>query len=456
MAQKNWCDDFQEIFRHSFDGILVTDGTGMTLAVNEGCERVYDLRADEMIGKNVAEFEKQGLIRPVIALRVIAERKRISAIQQTYTGKTIMVTGIPLFNDAGDVQKVIINCRDTTEFLKMQEELLQTQKNLQRMESEVKELRQERLKLDGVVLNSLSMQGLAHLAIRVAKVDATVLIGGESGVGKEVIARLIHKESARSDGPFIKINCGAIPHELLESELFGYEAGAFTGASRQGKMGIIETANRGTLLLDEVGELPLDLQVKLLQVLQDRTLTHVGGTRPTPMDVRVIAATNRDLSDMVEQKLFRSDLYYRLNVIPITVPPLKSRRDDVIPLLYLYLQQFNTQYASEKKFSERVLHLLLEYDWPGNIRELRNIVERLLVTSPAELITVNDLPDHIRLGGEVSKFSQDEGLDYKTRIRQFESSLAREALKKYGSTRAAASHLKISQSSIVRRLNRSD
>tara|TARA_R110000823_G_scaffold240605_1_gene365505 strand:+ start:1358 stop:2728 length:1371 start_codon:yes stop_codon:yes gene_type:complete len=456
MAQENWCDDFQEIFRHSFDGILVTDGTGMTLAVNEGCERVYDLRADEMIGKNVAEFENQGLIRPVIALRVIAERKRISATQQTYTGKTIMVTGIPLFNDAGDVQKVIINCRDTTEFLKMQEELLQTQKNLQRMESEVKELRQERLKLDGVVLNSLSMQTLAHLAIRVAKVDATVLIGGESGVGKEVIARLIHKESARSDGPFIKINCGAIPHELLESELFGYEAGAFTGASRQGKMGIIETANRGTLLLDEVGELPLDLQVKLLQVLQDRTLTHVGGTRAIPMDVRVIAATNRDLSDMVEQKLFRSDLYYRLNVIPITVLPLKARRDDVIPLLYLYLQQFNTQYTSEKKFSERVLHLLLEYNWPGNVRELRNIVERLLVTSPAELITVDDLPDHIRRGGEVSRFSQDEGLDYKTRIRQFESSLAREALKKYGSTRAAASHLKISQSSIVRRLNRSD
>ncbi|MCL1477098.1 MAG: sigma 54-interacting transcriptional regulator [Marinobacter sp.] len=144
--------------------------------------------------------------------------------------------------------------------------------------------------------------------------------------------------------------------------------------------------------------MPLDLQVKLLQVLQDRTLTHVGGTRAIPMDVRVIAATNRDLSDMVEQKLFRSDLYYRLNVIPITVPPLKARRDDVIPLLYLYLQQFNTQYTSEKKFSERVLHLLLEYDWPGNVRELRNIVERLLVTSPAELITVDDLPDHIRRG----------------------------------------------------------
>lgn len=175
--------------------------------------------------------------------------------------------------------------------------------------------------------------------------------------------------------------------------------------------------------------MPLDLQVKLLQVLQDRTLTHVGGTRAISMDVRVIAATNRDLSDMVEQKLFRSDLYYRLNVIPITVPPLKARRDDVIPLLYLYLQQFNTQYTSEKKFSERVLHLLLEYDWPGNVRELRNIVERLLVTSPAELITVDDLPDHIRRGAEVSRFSQDEGLDYKTRIRQFESSLAREALK---------------------------
>lgn len=450
MAQYQWCDDFQEIFRHSFDGILVTDGTGMTLTVNEGCERIYDLKAEQMIGRNVAEFEEQGLIKPVIAGRVITERKRISAIQQTYTGKTIMVTGIPLFDEAGDVQKVIINCRDTTEFLKMQEELAQTQANLRRMESEVRELRQERLKLKGVVLNSPCMQELASLAIRVAKVDATVLVGGESGVGKEVLARLIHKESARSTGPFIKINCGAIPRDLLETELFGYEAGAFTGAHKQGKIGLIETANQGTLLLDEVGELPLDLQVKLLQVLQDRTLSHVGGTRSVPVDVRFIAATNRDLSTMVEQKLFRSDLYYRLNVIPITVPPLRDRRDDIIPLVYHFLKQFKEQYGLEKRFSEHALRVLLEYDWPGNVRELGNIVERLLVTSPTDLMGVEDLPDQLCRGGGTCK---DEELDYKTRIRRFESALVKEALRKHGSTRAAADHLKISQSSVVRRLN---
>jgi PAS domain S-box-containing protein len=443
------CDDFQEIFRHSFDGILVTDGAGTTLTVNEGCERVYDLKAEQMIGRNVLEFERQGLIRPVIARRVIAERKRISAIQQSYTGKTIMVTGIPLFDEAGVVRKVIINCRDTTELLKMQEELAQAQESLRRMESEVNELRQAQLRLDGVVLKSPSIQELARLALRVAKVDATVLITGESGAGKEVLARLIHKESARCAGPFIKVNCGAIPRELLESELFGYEGGAFTGANKHGKIGIVETASGGTLFLDEVGELPLDLQVKLLQVLQDRVLSRVGGTRSIPIDVRVLAATNRDLAAMVEQKLFRNDLYYRLNVIPIAVPPLRARREDVIPLMHHYLEEFNQRYALEKKFSEKALKVLLEYDWPGNVRELRNIVERLLVTTPADLIDVDDLPGYIRRPQEAP---EGEGMDLKSRVAQFEAALVREAVERYGSTRAAAEQLKVSQSSVVRKL----
>lgn len=442
--------DFQEIFRNSFDGIFVADGEGNTLMVNEGSERNYDLKAEQMIGKNVAVFEKKGLIKPVIAGRVIAKRRRITAMQRTHTGKTIMVTGIPLFDDEGKVRRVIINSRDTTELLKLQEELARVQDNLRRMESEVHELRRENLKFEGIVLNSPHMQRIATLAMRVAKVDTTILITGESGVGKEVVAKLMHRESNRSHGPFIKINCGAIPRDLLESELFGYESGAFTGAHRQGKVGLIETASGGTLFLDEIGELPLELQVKLLQVLQDRSFSRVGGTRTIEADLRIIAATNVDLETMVEQKRFRNDLYYRLNVVPITIPPLKDRREDIFPLIYRYLDDFNAQYGLSKRLSERALQLLLAYGWPGNVRELRNIIERLVVTSPHDLVASEELPQQIRTVPD--RFEEPE-LDYRARVARFEARLVREAVEKYGTTRAAASHLNISQATAVRKLN---
>lgn len=442
--------DFQEIFRNSFDGIFVADGEGNTLMVNEGSERNYDLKAEEMIGKNVTVFEKKGLIKPVIAGRVIAERQRITAVQRTHTGKTIMVTGIPLFDDEGRVRRVIINSRDTTELLKLQEELARAQDNLRRIESEVHELRSANLKFEGIVLNSTHMQRIAALSIRVAKVDTTILITGESGVGKEVVAKLIHRESCRNKGPFIKINCGAIPRDLLESELFGYESGAFTGAHRQGKVGLIETANGGTLFLDEIGELPLELQVKLLQVLQDRSFSRVGGTRTIEVDVRIIAATNVDLESMVEQKRFRNDLYYRLNVVPISLPPLKERRDDIFPLIQRYLDDFNNQYGLRKRLSEQALQHLLIYGWPRNVRELRNIVERLVVTSPNDLIASDDLPQQIR--PDPGRYEELEK-DFRTRVASFEARLVREAVEKYGTTRAAASHLNISQATAVRKLN---
>lgn len=444
------CKDFEEIFRNSFDGIFVTDGKGITLMVNEGCERNYDLKAEELVGHHVSEFEKKGWIRPVIATRVAAERKRISAMQHTGGGKTIMVTGIPLFDNQGTVRKVIINSRDTTELVEMQEALLRTREDLQRVENEMKELRLQNLKSDGVALKSQSMQRLSSLSLRVAKVDTAVLITGESGVGKEVLARQIHKESHRSAGPLIKINCGAIPSELLESELFGYEGGAFTGALKQGKVGLIETANHGTLFLDEIGELPMSLQVKLLQMLQDHTVVRVGGTRAVPVDLRVIAATNRDLQLMIDNKQFRSDLYYRLNVVPLSVPPLRMRRDDILPLTEHALEELNTSYNLNKRFSERAIGCLLAYDWPGNVRELRNVVERLIVTTPTDLIDVTDLPEYLMAPANQAFTEQ---LGYRAKVAQFEKQLVAEALKKYGNTRAVARQLHLSQSTVVRKLN---
>jgi transcriptional regulator with PAS, ATPase and Fis domain len=300
------------------------------------------------------------------------------------------------------------------------------------------------------------MQRIAALALRIAKVDSTILITGESGVGKEVVAKLIHRESNRSDGPFIKINCGAIPRELLESELFGYESGAFTGARRQGKLGLIETASGGTLFLDEIGELPLDLQVKLLEVLQDHRFSRLGGTEAVDVDLRIVAATNVDLEDMVEQRRFRSDLYYRLNVVPIHIPPLRERHDDILPLIHQCLDDFNVRYGLARRISERALQRMLDYHWPGNVRELRNIVERVVVTAHSDHIVTDDLPRHFQ--GEAQSALTNpamfglSGRDLKTRVACFEAELVREAVQQFGTTRAAASVLGVSQATVVRKM----
>jgi PAS domain S-box-containing protein len=443
-------EDFFEIFQNSFDGIFVADRNGRALLVNAGCERNYDLRAAEMIGKHVSELEKSGFIRPVIATRVIETGQRVTVIQKTHTGKTIMATGIPLFDEEGHVRRVIINSRDTTELALLEEELARTKDVLARVETEVAELRRDRLNFDGIVVRSDGMQRLLDLAVRVAKSDATVLLSGESGVGKEVLARLIHKESHRSKSPFIKINCGAIPRELIEAELFGYESGAFTGASRKGKLGLIELANEGSLFLDEVGELPLDMQVKLLHVLQDRVLTRVGGTKPLPVDMRVIAATNRDLGQLVSENMFRSDLFYRLNVVPLEIPPLRQRRDDILVLLQHSLNEFNAKYGTTRRLAPVTAKALIDYAWPGNVRELRNVVERLVVTATSDVIELEALPSP----PPVSTVPRLSGPSLKEQLRAEEQAVIEETVRRLGNTRAAAAELGLSQSSIVRKLNR--
>ena len=441
--------DFAEIFHNSYDGIFVTDGQGVTLWLNEGCERNYDIRARDVIGRNVSELETLGLISPVVAPRVIASKKRVTALQTTRAGKKILVTGTPLFDDYGNVRKVILNSRDTTELVKLQEQLVQAREQLEHFETEIEQLRKDTVDVvDGIVMRSPRMRDVIDLALRVAKVDTTVLIGGESGAGKEIISRLIHRSSARSAGPFVKLNCGAIPRELLESELFGYEGGAFTGARKQGKVGMFELANAGTLFLDEIGELPLEMQAKLLQAVQDRVITRLGGTRSTRVDFRIVAATNRNLHEMVNQKLFRKDLYFRLNVVSIVVPPLRERTADIVPLIHGLLDEFNRQYGFSARFSGRAIGTLLRYGWPGNVRELRNVVERLVVTSVDHVIDEISLSDPFH---EVEPLEEEYG-DLRLRVARFEERLLRDALKKHGNTRAVAKMFEISQSTVVRKL----
>lgn len=247
-----------------------------------------------------------------------------------------------------------------------------------------------------VIFVSQAMKEIYNIVKKIAFFPTTVLIEGETGVGKEVIANLIHQSSPRANMPFIKVNCGAIPESLLESELFGYERGAFTGANREGSLGLFESANKGSLLLDEVGQMSQSLQVKLLRVLQDHEIRHIGGSWSKPIDVRILACTNDDLLEQVKKGLFRMDLYYRLNVVNIKIPPLRNRRDDIIPLIEYFLDYFSGEYGFKRKFEESALSFILNYNFSGNIRELRNIVESSFINSVNECISVDSLPKYIR------------------------------------------------------------
>lgn len=312
---------------------------------------------------------------------------------------------------------------------------------------------------NGIVYKSQSMKRVFILSKRVASVDVTVLITGETGVGKEVIANYIHSQSKRACNAFIQINCGAIPENLLESELFGYEKGAFTGANREGKRGLFEAAEKGTILLDEISEMPLGLQVKLLRVLQHGELFRIGSTKPKKIDVRIIAATNKDLKKMIEQGKFREDLYYRLHVVPIQIPPLRERLDDIKPLAEYFLKQFNMKYGVQKEFSTEIFFYLKNYKWPGNIRELQNLVEQMVIMSESNFISMHDLPSYIKQNSpkkekEKIHITIGELIPLKEANTILEKKLLTEAVGRSTSIRQAAKSLGVDHSTMLRKLNK--
>jgi TyrR family helix-turn-helix protein len=297
------------------------------------------------------------------------------------------------------------------------------------------------------------MQNVMMLAKRLASVNTTVLITGESGVGKGLIAKTLHEEGNRWKEPFVTVNCGAIPENLIESELFGYVAGAFTGSRSGGKKGLFEAAQNGTIFLDEISELPLNLQVKLLQVIQERQITPVGSTEAIPIDVRIISATNRDLETLVKEGKFREDLYYRLNVVPLNVPPLRERHEDILPLIQLNLAKCNRNLHENKRISSDALSILIKYPWPGNTRELQNIVERLLITTSHDVISSEDIFEFIKQAAEENT-SISVDLSLAAAMEKAEKEILEQALENYKSTRAIAKVLQVSQPTIVRKLNK--
>jgi transcriptional regulator with PAS, ATPase and Fis domain len=368
-------------------------------------------------------------------------------------GKIILATGKPIFNKSGEIKAVVTNVRDITELEDLKAQLQHSKILTEKYSKEIHEIRRQHQKFSDMVVKSAEMVKVMDLASRVAEVDTTVLVTGESGVGKEVIVAYIHKQSPRYKGPMIKINCGAIPGNLLESELFGYESGAFTGARKTGKMGLFELAHEGTILLDEIGEIPLDLQVKLLRVIQNKEITRVGGTKSAKVDVRIVAATNRNLKKMTEEGRFREDLYYRLNVINIHIPPLRDRNEDIPALIVHMLQKFNEQHHRAIRISSQALSILMDYCWPGNIRQLENLMEQLVILTDGNEILPCHLPEMYLKQSAVDKKIYVQGIvPLKEAVEIVEEQIIMNAKNKYCSTRKMAEVLGVNQSTIVRKL----
>jgi PAS domain S-box-containing protein len=422
------------VFDNVYNGIYIVDGRGVTLGVNKTFEEMSGITNAELVGKSLYDLVgENNYFSGSASLLVIEHKRPVTATYSTKTNRKLLVKGRPIFDAAGEIKYIINTIWDLTVVQYSQQIDADTARN-------------QMLAEEDIITCSDRMSHVIDLALRVANTDSTILLTGESGVGKTLLAKMIHRTSDRKTQQMMQINCAAIPETLIESELFGYEGGSFTGADRKGKPGLFEMADNGTVFLDEVSELPLHLQSKLLGVIQDHEFFRVGGRKTHAVNVRIIAATNKDLATLVADGKFREDLFYRLNVVPIVIPPLRERREDIPALIRYFTDKYNRKYNSYKKFSESLIDRMVGMAWKGNIRELENTVERSIVTSPV---------DHIlweKLGSATIETAQDSGATLKQRLLKHEQEMLLKAHQQYGTTRRVAAALGISQASAARKL----
>jgi len=363
----------KSILELAYDGILVVDTSGYITMISNAYKQFLGVDEDEVIGKHVTEVIQNTRMH-IVAQTGVPEINDFQEIRGDY----MVATRIPYYVDgklAGAIGKVIF--RNVSELHNINKKYMKIEQELRNLRSEISSIHRAKYTFEQIITTNSEMEKIKHQAKKIAHTKSNVLIQGESGTGKELFAHSIHLASKRHDMPFVSVNCAAIPEQLLESELFGYEKGAFTGADKNGRIGKFELADLGTIFLDEIGDMPLQMQAKILRVLQEGEVERVGSNRPKQIDVRVIAATNKDLKEMVELKTFREDLYYRLNVINLKIPPLRERREDVMLLSKHFIDQLNQQdHGKVRGVSEKAQLLLSNYQWQGNIRELRNIIER--------------------------------------------------------------------------------
>lgn len=433
------------------DGICIVDKNGIVQAINKGYTEITGIQEQEVVNKHIQVLIDMGLFNNAVSLQVLDQKKKITSLATiNKINKKVLIIGTPCFDENGEIYQVLTVMRDLTELIRLKNNLEEMERRNEKYLSELNYLRNKYKEDENIIGESINIKKLKELIGYISKTDTTVLITGETGCGKEVFAREVHKKSNRANLPYVKVNCAAIPDNLIESELFGYEKGAFTGASNKNKLGMFEVANGGTILLDEIGEMPLNLQSKLLRVLQEKEIMRIGATKSIKLDVRVIAATNQDLSQLIKLGKFREDLFYRLNVVPIKIPPLRERRDDISLLAYRFLEKFNIKYGKEKSFDNTAIQALEFYEWPGNVRELENAIERLVVIGDNNDITYDDIT--IVLGKDkIEAGLINNSLTLKEAVARLEREMIDNALRKYGSTYKAANILGVTQPTVFRK-----
>ncbi|HPF21578.1 MAG TPA: sigma 54-interacting transcriptional regulator [Syntrophomonas sp.] len=439
------------------DGVLVTDEQSNIIMINKNHVLMEFSTREEIIGKSIPQLVDEGYyveLKP-IALPELKEfllsKQSVNFEMITKLHRRIFSTTQPIMDEFGNIKYIVYTSRDITEIKRLRNEL--------EKEAYLRKLYQQELiskeDVNTFVSESTRMKHIFNIVQKVSQVDSPVFLTGQSGVGKGLIANKIHELSRRGPHPFIQINCAAIPDSLFESEIFGYEEGAFTGAKKQGKPGLLELAGEGTVFLDEIADLPLPMQAKFLQVLQEGEFRRVEGTTSIHLRCRVISATNQSVEELLKQKRFREDLYYRLCVMPIHVPSLSERRDEILPLADIFLRRFNTKYGLQKELSQDVKKWMYNYDWPGNVREVQNIVERLAIVSDSDLIDMDDLArTHVKIGDNADYLSLEDSISLKEASEKLEKILIERASKAHKNSRDAAEALGISQATYLRKAHK--
>ena len=452
---------YEKIIENYYGTILVIDRDGKVIYVNDHVlSNTKDITKEEILSSTMYELVKKGYWLNSSSLEALIHKESVTKYIQGNIHSPLMTTSIPVFDQEGELELVIAYSQ-----------------GMNYVDDMIKRIDYERNKVTSIInyTNSInektqfiaeseSMKNIFSFLKTIAYSDSTILICGESGTGKEVIAKYIFHNSKRSNEIFLPINCAAFPPELIEAELFGYEKGSFTGANKEGKIGLFELTDHGTLFLDEIGELSLPLQSKLLRVLENKEIKRIGGNKIKLVDTRIIAATNKNLIEMVRNKTFREDLYYRLNVIPITVPPIKERKEDIFPLCNAFLNEFNVKYGQSKVFDLKVRGFLEDYDWPGNVREIKNVVERLFITSTSNVISSVEIPKMLFnsprfYNPEQQALPMEDDIlyekPYKEALKEFEKRYIKNIMNKFdGNVSKVASHIKISRSDLYYKLGK--
>jgi len=450
---------FQSLVDHSYYGIYILDGQGTVLKVNDVATDLIGVRKEEVIGINIRDLVKKGVIEKALTPSILKTKKPLTRpLYVKKSNKYIMASGLPVLDESGNVLFVVVIEHDMTIVKELRTQLEQAKQVAETIKNELSDRNLLELKRSDIIADAPAMKQVLTILLKLAKLDASnILITGESGTGKGLLSKFVHSKGIRKNQPFISINCAALPEMLLEAELFGYEKGAFTGASDSGKAGLFELANQGTIFLDEIGDLPFSVQAKVLKCLDDGEIRRLGGTEAIKVNCIVIAATNQNLEELVQKKKFRQDLYFRLNIFPIQIPPLRERREDILKMSMFYLKKYNDVYKQNKRFSEECIEELQSYDFPGNVRELKNFIKNAVV------IKENDeLVKIIPAGRDTLKSEERSSSSIKPKavrgineeLLEFERKRLKQALSKFDSTRDLADYLCISQSTVVRKLKK--